>query len=138
MKKFEFPHFFVIRAKKSRNVIYNGQTCNIMDVALRHKGAYRMDETYRAEHSEYNAANMVSYVQSFGTPSSGASASGSASSGTGSSVDHTCRTCVGTGSCKKCYGSGGITNSYSGKLQSCMRCQGSGKCAICAGTGTVN
>lgn len=34
---------FVIRAKRNRNVIYNGQTCNIMDVALRYKGAYRMD-----------------------------------------------------------------------------------------------
>lgn len=34
---------FIIRAKKNRNVIYNGQTCNIMDVALRYKGAYRMD-----------------------------------------------------------------------------------------------
>jgi len=34
---------FVIRAKKNRNVIYNGRTCNIMDVALRYKGAYRMD-----------------------------------------------------------------------------------------------
>lgn len=34
---------FVIRAKKNRNVIYNGKTCNIMDVALQYKGAYRMD-----------------------------------------------------------------------------------------------
>lgn len=34
---------FIIRAKKNRNVIYNGQTCNIIDVALRYKGAYRMD-----------------------------------------------------------------------------------------------
>ena len=34
---------FVIRAKKNMNVIYGGQTCNIMDVALRYKGAYRMD-----------------------------------------------------------------------------------------------
>lgn len=34
---------FVIRAKKNRNVIYNGTTCNIMDVALRYKGAYSMD-----------------------------------------------------------------------------------------------
>ena len=34
---------FVIRAKKNRNVIYNGQTCNIMDVARQYKGAYRMD-----------------------------------------------------------------------------------------------
>ena len=34
---------FVMRAKKNRNVIYGGQTCNIMDVALRYKGAYRMD-----------------------------------------------------------------------------------------------
>ena len=34
---------FIIRAKKNRNVIYNGQTCNIMDVAGRYKGAYRMD-----------------------------------------------------------------------------------------------
>lgn len=30
---------FVIRAKKNRNVIYDGQTCNITDVALRYKGA---------------------------------------------------------------------------------------------------
>lgn len=34
---------FVIRAKKSRNVIYNGMTCNIVDVASRYKGAYCMD-----------------------------------------------------------------------------------------------
>ena len=34
---------FVIRAKKNRNVIYNGQTRNIMDVAKQYKGAYRMD-----------------------------------------------------------------------------------------------
>lgn len=95
-------------------------------------------ETYRADHPEYSAANEVSYVQSFGTPSAGASAGGSTSSGTDSSVDHTCRTCGGTGSCKKCFGSGWITNSYNGKLQSCMRCQGSGRCAVCAGTGTVN
>lgn len=29
--------------KKHRNVIYDGQTCNFMDVALRYKGAYLMD-----------------------------------------------------------------------------------------------
>ena len=34
---------FVIRARKNRNVIYNGETCNIMDVAARYKGHYRMD-----------------------------------------------------------------------------------------------
>ncbi len=34
---------FVIRAKKNRNVIYNGKTCNIMDVAGRYKGNYCMD-----------------------------------------------------------------------------------------------
>ncbi len=34
---------FVIRAKKNRNVIYNGKARNIMDVTLRYKGAYRMD-----------------------------------------------------------------------------------------------
>lgn len=34
---------FVIRAKKNRNVIYNGKTCNIMDVAAKYKGNYRMD-----------------------------------------------------------------------------------------------
>ena len=34
---------FVIRARKNRNVIYNGKTCNIMDVAARYKGNYRMD-----------------------------------------------------------------------------------------------
>lgn len=34
---------FVIRAKKNRNVIYNGKTSNIMDVALKYKENYRMD-----------------------------------------------------------------------------------------------
>ena len=34
---------FVIRAKKNRNVIYSGKTRNIMDVANRYKGNYRMD-----------------------------------------------------------------------------------------------
>ena len=34
---------FVIRAKKNRNVIYKGKTQNIMDVAEKYKGAYRMD-----------------------------------------------------------------------------------------------
>lgn len=34
---------FAIRAKKNRNVIYNGKTCNIMDVASQYKGNYRMD-----------------------------------------------------------------------------------------------
>ena len=34
---------FVIRAKKNRNVIYHGKTQNIMDVANKYKGNYRMD-----------------------------------------------------------------------------------------------
>ena len=34
---------FVIRAKKNRNVIYNGKTCNIMEVAGRYKGNYCMN-----------------------------------------------------------------------------------------------
>ena len=34
---------FVIRAEKNRNVIYNGKTQNIMDVANKYKGNYRMD-----------------------------------------------------------------------------------------------
>lgn len=34
---------FVIRAKKNRNVIYNGKAENIMDVADKYKGNYRMD-----------------------------------------------------------------------------------------------
>lgn len=34
---------FVIRSKKNRNVIYNGKTCNIMDVAKLYKGNYRLD-----------------------------------------------------------------------------------------------
>ncbi|KSV58880.1 transposase [Acetivibrio ethanolgignens] len=34
---------FVIRAKKNRNVIYNGKAQNIMDVANKYKGNYRMD-----------------------------------------------------------------------------------------------
>lgn len=33
---------FVIRAKKNRNVIYKGKTCNIMEVASQYKGNYRM------------------------------------------------------------------------------------------------
>lgn len=36
---------FVIRAKKNRNVIYHGKTRNIMDVANKYKGNYRMDFT---------------------------------------------------------------------------------------------
>lgn len=36
---------FVIRAKKNRNVIYNGKTRNIMGVAALYKGNYRMDFT---------------------------------------------------------------------------------------------
>lgn len=35
---------FVIRARKNRNVIYIGKTCNIMDVASQYKGAYYMDQ----------------------------------------------------------------------------------------------
>lgn len=34
---------FVIRARKNRNVIYNGKTYNIMDVAAQYKGNYCMD-----------------------------------------------------------------------------------------------
>lgn len=34
---------FVIRAKKNRNVIYNGKICNIMEVAGRYKGNYYMN-----------------------------------------------------------------------------------------------
>lgn len=34
---------FVIRKRKNRNVIYNGTTCNIMDVASKYKGNDRMD-----------------------------------------------------------------------------------------------
>ena len=34
---------FVIRSKKNCNVIYNGKTQNIMDVAGNYKGNYRMD-----------------------------------------------------------------------------------------------
>ena len=34
---------FVIREKKNRKVIYNGKTCNIMDVANLYKGNYCMD-----------------------------------------------------------------------------------------------
>lgn len=34
---------FVIRSRKNRNVIYNGKTCNIMDVAKLYKGNYRLD-----------------------------------------------------------------------------------------------
>ena len=34
---------FVIRAKKNRSVIYHGKTQNIMNVANKYKGSYRMD-----------------------------------------------------------------------------------------------
>lgn len=34
---------FVIRAKKNRNLIYNGKTCNIMEVAGKYKGNYCMN-----------------------------------------------------------------------------------------------
>ncbi len=39
----EHQERFVIRAKKNRNVIYNGKTCNIMDAASRYKGKYCMN-----------------------------------------------------------------------------------------------
>lgn len=94
--------------------------------------------TYRAEHSEYAVAHEVSYVQSLGTPSVGPSTAKDSSSTSSSSIDRTCRTCNGTGSCQKCYGSGVIINASNNKLQRCMRCQGSGNCAVCAGTGKVN
>mgnify|MGYP001085686868 FL=1 len=41
---------FVIRSKKNRNVIYNGKTQNIMDVAGNYKGNYRMD--FKDKHSK--------------------------------------------------------------------------------------
>lgn len=95
-------------------------------------------EAYRAGHPEYAAAHEVNYVQSFGTSSVGSFSGGDDSSGSKSPVDHTCRTCHGTGVCQKCFGSGAIKNSNNFKLEKCMRCQGSGKCAVCYGTGSVN
>ncbi len=94
-------------------------------------------EAYRTGHPEYNEAHKVSFVQSLGTPPSGSGQTGNGSSGSNLSVDHTCRTCGGTGSCTKCYGSGAIVNSYNNKVQTCVRCSGSGKCAVCSGTGAV-
>lgn len=88
-------------------------------------------ETYRAEHPEYGSS------KGSGAPSVGSSGGDTSSSGSSSSIDHTCRTCGGSGSCKKCYGSGWISNMYNGKLNKCPRCYGSGNCSVCYGTGSV-
>ncbi len=56
-------------------------------------------------------------------------------------VDHTCRTCKGSGECTGCAGRGWKRswNSYSGeyRLIDCVRCSGSGSCSVCYGTGKV-
>ncbi len=55
-----------------------------------------------------------------------------------SSVDHTCRSCHGTGNCSICGGDG--NNSYgssTGREHSCHTCHGSGRCQVCYGTGKV-
>ena len=44
---------FVIRARKNRNVIYIGKTCNIMDVATQYKGAYYMDRKDKSGRAVY-------------------------------------------------------------------------------------
>lgn len=67
----------------------------------------------------------------------GLSGGTSSSSGSDTGIDDTCRTCGGTGWCKKCLGFGVIINSYDYKLYDCPRCQGSGECAVCYGTGRV-
>lgn len=57
-----FRHFlkrgerFVIRVKKNRSVIHNGRTCNIMDVAGKYKGNYRMD--FEDRHGKKVACKM--------------------------------------------------------------------------------
>lgn len=43
MRKFSRRQRFVICAKKNRNVIYNGKTCNIMNVSAQCKGNYCMN-----------------------------------------------------------------------------------------------
>lgn len=89
-------------------------------------------EAYKAEHPD-KARN---YGSSSTGSSSGSDKSTSSDSGK-SAVDHTCRTCGGTGSCKKCYGSGSTINPYNGKVRDCVRCRGTGDCAVCYGTGKV-
>ena len=50
---------FVIRAKKNRNVIYHGKTQNIMDVADKYKGNYRMD--FKDKHGKKTECR-ISYI----------------------------------------------------------------------------
>ena len=65
MELFEFPHFlkndekFVIRAKKNRNVVYNGKFQNIMETANKYKGNYRMD--FMDKHGK-KVACKISYI----------------------------------------------------------------------------
>lgn len=47
---------FVIRIKKNRSVIYAGKTCNVMDVAEKYKGNYRMD--FQNKHGKKVACKM--------------------------------------------------------------------------------
>lgn len=78
--------------------------------------------------------------------SSGSAASGSpAISGnvdTGTTrketVDHTCRTCGGTGRCYICGGDGlNRLGSDEGKVHKCHTCHGTGTCQVCYGSGVV-
>lgn len=95
-------------------------------------------ETYRTDHPEYDAVHEVSYVQSFGTPSIGLPPDLDDSDEGKWSVDHTCRTCRGSGVCQNCYGLGNIKNRYNYRVEKCVRCQGTGKCPVCYGTGEVH
>lgn len=50
---------FVIRSKKNRNVIYKGKTQNIMDVANKYKGNYRID--FNGKHGRKRICK-ISYI----------------------------------------------------------------------------
>lgn len=67
----------------------------------------------------------------------GYDAGSSSGSGSSTSIDHTCRTCHGSGLCKSCAGRGEKRRSSDGKVRDCNICRGSGSCSICYGTGKV-
>lgn len=95
-------------------------------------------ETYRSEHPTYDSAHEVSYVQTLGTPAINFSTGDEpAFPDTNFKVDHTCRTCHGTGLCQRCHGLGETKNPYDFKVRDCVRCQGSGICTVCYGTGKI-
>lgn len=93
---------------------------------------------YRRANLDYDTANPHNFYQSYSDTNSSSDSSTDSSSGSSTTaVDHTCRTCKGSGRCGGCAGRGWKISSASGKVIDCVRCKGTGRCQVCYGTGKV-